>query len=260
MNYLKVLDLDLDLDYFLDVPVNNRCHASDERVADYDCVKSVWSEERVRFFIENNLGLSKDNRVKGRIVKGHNESLFFWQDLIEDRRLTTPFSVVHIDSHADMGCGSMGLIFVLDELIFCPQNIRPRCCSNFEVNGRFYDIDIGDYLLFAIAFGWIADITYCANPNNYPGDIPLQILRQKLPNYKFEIPITTTVKLRPLELEQQNKVNEPEVLLRILPKIENVNYDGDFTYVVLAQSPNYTLLITVIKCTKITLKKCTTNL
>lgn len=232
--------LDLDLDYFLDVPVNNRCHKSDERVTDPDCINSVWSEERVREYLEEKLGLSKVHKIKGRIVKGHNESLFFWQELIENSLLTTPFSVVHIDSHADMGCGSMGLIFVLDELIFCQQNIRPRCCSNFEVNGRFYDIDIGDYLLFAIAFGWIADITYCANPNNDPGDIPPQILRKKLPDYKFEVPITSTIKLRPLESEQQNNIDESEVQLRILPKIENVNYDGDFNYVVLAQSPNYT--------------------
>ena len=49
--------LDLDMDYFLDHPVSNRNHDTEKRVEDEECVKSVWTEERVRYFLENNLGL-----------------------------------------------------------------------------------------------------------------------------------------------------------------------------------------------------------
>ena len=35
-------------------------------------------------------------------------------------------------------------------------------------------------------------------------------------------------------------VKEPEVPFTIIPTIEGVNYNGDFDFVLLAQSPNYT--------------------
>lgn len=38
----------------------------------------------------------------------------------------------------------------------------------------------------------------------------------------------------------ENGVKEPAVPLLIIPSFENVEYDGDFDFVVMAQSPNYT--------------------
>ena len=35
-------------------------------------------------------------------------------------------------------------------------------------------------------------------------------------------------------------VKEPEVPFLIIPRIEDVHYEGDFDYAVMAQSPNYT--------------------
>lgn len=234
--------LDIDMDYFLDYPVNYRSHSLDERVDDIECEKSVWSEERVRTFLEKNLGLSKDKKIKGRIVKGHNESLFFWKELIDKKQIVPPFSVVHIDSHADLGCGSIGgLLYVLDELIYWPVDIRIRYCyDEFEVDGKFYGIDIGDYLLFAIAYRWISDLTYCGNPHHDSGDVPSQILIKKLPNYKFKKTISTSIKIVPRNISDRNLVDEPEILFTIIPNEEDVKYTGNFDYAVMAQSPNYT--------------------
>ena len=234
--------LDIDMDYFLDYPVNCRSHNSDERVNIIECEKSVWSEKRVRRFLENNLGLSKDKKIKGRIVKGHNESLFFWKELLDNQQIVAPFSVVHIDSHADLGCGSVGgLLHVLDELIYWSVDIRARCCNEeFEVDGKFYKVDIGDYLLFATAYRWISDLTYCGNPHHDSGDVPPQILVKKLPDYEFKKTIYTSIKIVPRNDADRDIVDEPEIPFTIIPNEEDVRYNGDFDYMVLAQSPNYT--------------------
>ena len=93
--HMKILDIDMD--YFLDHPINGRLHSSNERVEDIECVNSVWREERVRAFFENNLDLSENRKLKGRIVKGHDDALYFWKELIDKKQLVAPFSVVHVD-------------------------------------------------------------------------------------------------------------------------------------------------------------------
>lgn len=238
---MNMMVLDLDMDYFLDHPVSNRNHDTEKRVEDEECVKSVWAEERVRNFLENNLGLSKSKQIPGRIVKGHDEALFFWEELIEHGKLQIPFSVVHVDSHADLGYGGLGKLHVLNELITWPLNLRSRNCHNeYDLDGRFLKIDIGDYLLFAIAYRWILDLTYCGNPYGDSGDIPKEILLKAIPDYHFDEPVKTTIKLRPKDTEEYKKVDEPVVPFVIYPKIEQVQYKGDFDFVLLAQSPNYT--------------------
>ena len=58
----------------------------------------MWSEQRVRLFFESNLGLSKNHKIPGRIVVGHNEALHFWYELVSEHKLITPFEVIHIDT------------------------------------------------------------------------------------------------------------------------------------------------------------------
>ena len=63
--------LDLDMDYFMD----SVAHTPDsvlERLSEADYGDCVWSERRVRSFLEENLGLSKERKLPGRIVCGHN--------------------------------------------------------------------------------------------------------------------------------------------------------------------------------------------
>ena len=50
-------------------------------------------------------------------MTGHNEALFFWQELITKEILETPFEVVHIDSHADLGLGYLSWTYILDDLL-----------------------------------------------------------------------------------------------------------------------------------------------
>ena len=99
---MKVLDIDMD--YFM-TEIANFPFSSEERLDEEDYGSSVWCTDRVQGFLEKNLGLSKEHKIPGRIVCGHNESLYFWEELIEKGKLKEPFDVIHVDSHADLGLG-----------------------------------------------------------------------------------------------------------------------------------------------------------
>lgn len=79
--------LDLDMDYFM-TEIANTPFSCKERLAEEDYGNSVWSAEEVRQFLEQNLGLSNTHKIPGRIVSGHNESLFFWEELINSKKLS----------------------------------------------------------------------------------------------------------------------------------------------------------------------------
>lgn len=246
--------LDLDMDYFMDQIVVNVPESSNQRLSnEYD--GSVWSEDRVRYFLEKNLGLSKNRKLKGRIVAGHNESLFFWKELIEKEELLTPFEVVHIDSHADLGLGYSSWTYILDSLLQYPVLERPAhnhykdCYGNIKAEG------IGDYLLFAIAYRWISKLTYCANPTGDKNDYIWDTLKDFHENLIWDEPVENIIQLvynpemdfldYDATEEEKKKyldasIKEPEVPMLIIPTIEAVNYNGDFDFIVMAQSPNYT--------------------
>ena len=57
------------------------------------------------------MGLSQSRKIPGRIVSDHNEALFFWEELINNKKLSDPFDVVHVDSHADLGLGGAAWSF-----------------------------------------------------------------------------------------------------------------------------------------------------
>ena len=97
-----------------------------ERLDEENYSKAVWSSERVRTFLECHLGLSKDAKINGRIVSGHNEALHFWQELINSGKLDIPFEVIHVDSHADLGLGYDSWDFIMKNLLSYPVQDRPK--------------------------------------------------------------------------------------------------------------------------------------
>ncbi len=247
--------LDLDMDYFMDDIATGIAESKEERLSEEEYGDCVWSEQRVRGFLENNLGFSKDKKIKGRIVAGHNEALFFWQELIENKSLETPFEVVHVDSHADLGLGYLSWTHILDYLLQYPVGERFMHTKYVDCFGKLNDVGIGDYLLYAIAFGWIGKLTYCANPEGDKNDYVWETLKDFKEKYIWDMPVENTIQLvcnpdmdfpsyDASEQEKQeyleNSVKEPKVPLLIIPSVEDVKYDGDFDFVVMAQSPNYT--------------------
>lgn len=232
--------------------VSEDCQSRIEEDVSGEC---VWASDRVYDFLEKNLGLSQDHKIPGRIVTGHNESLLFWKQLIEGKKLSTPFEVVHVDSHADLGLGYSSHKYISDVMLRFDPIRRLTLLPGYDENGKEIRIGIGDYLLFAIAFRWISKLTYCANPNGdcndylwftmkdlddnpYIWDHAEKII-QLISNQKDDLPNWDD----PKKIKQKylsECIKEPEVPFEIIHTIDGVRYNGDFDFAVMAQSPNYT--------------------
>ncbi|MCH5350042.1 MAG: UPF0489 family protein [Oscillospiraceae bacterium] len=128
--------LDLDMDYFMKSVATSVDESTPERLSEEDYGDCVWTEQEVRSFLEDNLGLSKEKKVRGRVVAGHNESLFFWKELIEKSELMTPFEVIHVDSHADLGFGDSSWTHILDYLLWYPVEERSQHPRYVDHSGR----------------------------------------------------------------------------------------------------------------------------
>ncbi len=249
---MKVLDLDMD--YFMDSIATDISFTTSTRLSEADYGDAVWSADKVRLFLEHNLGLSKDNKLPGRIVVGHDEALYFWEELLAAGKLEDPFEVIHVDSHADLGLGCHSSDFLNSAMITFPIETRRRI-RDYEYNGKIETINIGDYLLWGIAYKMISKITYCANPNGEKNDYCWDTLKDFQENEIWDEPVSNYIQLtfnRKMECptfessEQEireyleGSIKDPEVELRIIPTVEAVKFNGDFDFVVMAQSPNYT--------------------
>ena len=241
IDILKMLDIDMD--YFLkEIPIMISENSTD-RVSDESY--QVWDREEIIYFLEKRLGLSKDKKIKGRVVTHHNEALFYWKELIEDHKLLTPFEVIHVDSHADLGLGYPSWTFVMDSLLTMPVEKRMDMDNYSNVYEKYYEPSIGDYLLFAIAFRWITRLTYICNPAGMGDDYVWMILKDGIePNDKIQLAHYENMKAmqinRNTKKYYETAVREPEVDFEIVSQIEEVNYDGSFDYLSFCISPNYT--------------------
>lgn len=148
--------LDLDLDFFLNGnPYRSECDSGRLR-SKY----KPWSASEVRRFLEDRCGLSFNALVKGRIIEAHDSVLDFWRTLIESGSLTVPFEVIHIDAHPDLWVGDgfylrVGSLYFDSELVLTLLNKK--------------HIHSGNYLTFALAYGWIASLVWVLIGKNLKG-------------------------------------------------------------------------------------------
>ncbi len=155
--------LDLDLDFFLSdcCPLANRGERPSSGAA------TPWTEAAVVSFLENGLGLDPSRPIPGRITETHDGALGFWKERMDAGLLPRPFSVVHVDAHADLGIGKPGPGFVLNNVLGIPPKER-------DAFARYYaqkQLDEANYLLFALAFRWIDALTLVRDPFSRP-DLP----------------------------------------------------------------------------------------
>lgn len=238
--------LDIDMDYFLDDIPTSISTSCTERV-DENYYKP-WNRESVIKFLENNLGLSKDNKIKGKIVTHHHEALYYWRNLIKESKLKFPFEVIHVDSHADLGMGHPSWTFIFEKLLGIDVYKRSNI-ENYKNEFEEYELpDIGDYLLFAIAFRWISKLTYIYNPIEDGDDYYLYIMKNfNDKSGKIQLPYNSRYSAtecnngaRALREYLSTSILEPEVEFNRIKEIENVKYNGDFDFITFCISPNYT--------------------
>ncbi len=248
---MKVLDIDMD--YFL----NQVASGFEERTSEGRLPEEnyeVWSESDVRGFLEHNLGLSKDRKIPGRIVRGHNEALYYWEEKIKKQELEVPFEVVHVDAHADLGLGNAAYVHIYDNLLGFSLEERKEH-NKYDFCGKTKQEDIGDYLLYAFAYRWISKYTYCMNPFRGDHDIPIHLFKDfkeplfSNPETRFAIQLVHNASMNISDIYMaphrrteylKKAMREPEIESALISTIEDVAFNGDYVCTSLAQSPDYT--------------------
>lgn len=226
--------LDLDLDFFL----NNVAYFKDDHDKRLDSkLYKPWIKSQVRSFLEKKCGLSVPTPLKGRTVDHHDGAFDFWRYLIENNKISIPFDVTHVDSHNDLGLGDSGYCYLMSDLLHIDPKDRPYMLQRSK-------IEPGNFLAFAIACRWIANINWVHHPGQRDG----------LLIYHFKDYDTKSGLIQLKKLERNVFDDHSMTLLRKKPTILSVepvvafkktswkSFKAivPFDYVVLSKSPGFT--------------------
>lgn len=142
--------LDVDLDFFVQPVAHFRNLDDLSRLSDdeYD----VWSLDEVSAFLTEQCGLRAP--LPGWAIERHGEAFQLWEQAVNAGSIEAPFSVTHVDAHADLGLGESNYVEIMSELMFMPVEQRAEAAER---------VTDGSYLAYACAAGWVADLTYVHN-------------------------------------------------------------------------------------------------
>jgi len=142
--------LDIDLDFFLDSIIHNPRprRPSNSRV-------KPWNEKRVINFLEKKCNLDKQRKIKGKFFKTHDKLFYCFRDLINKRKLSVPFEILHVDAHADLGIGTLSDKYIMTDLLYRPVNERTK-----PKRGGWEGLSESNFLAFVIACRWINKLIY----------------------------------------------------------------------------------------------------
>jgi hypothetical protein len=216
-----MLFLDLDLDFFLNKNVYYSAYDGSRPGPEYH----AWPIPKVRRFLEERCGLSKDAPLPGRTVTTHDGVLEFWCGLINSGSLKIPFDVVHVDAHPDLYVGDV--LYLESEYIHIDIERSRETLKNKQVHA-------GNYLTFALVYGWINSLLW----------VHLN------PPHKKEIRWDADARAGQLQIKQpadaENRVrgspvspDERSVNFKILP-LNQFKTKVPFDYLALSKSPDFT--------------------
>ncbi|MFA5309369.1 MAG: UPF0489 family protein [Dehalococcoidales bacterium] len=207
-----MLFLDLDLDFFLN---DNAYGGENARLGpEY----RPWPVSRVRHFLGDRCGLSPESPVAGRTVTSHDEIIDFWRTLIESGRLKVPFEVIHVDAHPDLWAG--GGLYRTSSYLYLEPGKRLAMLQTQEVNP-------GNYLTFAIAYGWIKSLIWVSLLRSSP----------RRPTWDAD---ARSLSARLEEENAGSAANKDNgVFYRVLPWHE-FRAGAAFDYMALSKSPGFT--------------------
>ena len=142
--------LDIDIDFFLDSIIHNpkTGRPSNSRV-------KPWNKEEVINFLEKKCNLDKQRKIKGKFFKTHDKLFYCFRDLINKKKLSVPFEIVHVDAHADLGIGTLSDKYIMTELLYKPVNERTK-----PKRGGWEGLSESNFLAFMIACRWISKLVY----------------------------------------------------------------------------------------------------
>ena len=212
--------LDLDMDFFLSGP----CPLAPLGERPEEGCVSVWSEEEVVRFLEEQCGLDRAHPVPGAVFDTHDKALDFWASRVKEGRLSVPFEVVHVDTHSDLAFGPPGTGYVLNVVLSRAMELR----TDIAAHRKAVELDEANYLLFALAFRWIDRLSYVRNPKSHQ-DIPGQLL-----DLEGNIHLRSFIS----QMMEGRNGREPVVLFDVYDDYRTFSKPG-YDFVTMAQSPRY---------------------
>ena len=225
--------LDIDLDFFLSDIVSGFGRARHGRPNKR--YHRPWAKDQVRCFLEDKCKLRKDHPLPGKVVVEHHEVFIDWRERVLSGKITPPFTVFHIDAHADLGMGDSAYMYLAKNLLG-----KPPADRFYPKIDKREGLLPGNYLLFAIACRWINHLVYVYHPRG-GRDVPGHIMRNHDPSsghiqLKYHGDAATCDKIlspnsSPIEVE-------PEVDFMMISG-EVFEAERPFDIVYLAQSPKY---------------------
>ena len=246
--------LDLDLDYFVWPRVQNP--PDEQRRMDEASVEHLASVEDVRRFLTHQCRLG-ERPILSREVETHEGAFLVWRDWIRGGHLSVPFRVVHVDAHADLGSGATGNDYLATELLAQPVDQRSEPRTGDE------GMNEANYLLFALANRWIADLTFVYNVEpravteawaqrvRLPRKEAIEAYRRRnepsdLSNLWFSdwdpssglLELKHYRTIRDLRERREPARREPTCRFAVIPGTK-FSFEG-FTHTTLARSPRYT--------------------
>lgn len=246
---LSVRVLDLDLDFFL-CRTAHYLDSADERLdpGEYP----PWPLDAVITFLAEQCRLR--GRQPGFVVEHHNELFYRWGEAIEAGRVVAPLEVVHADAHADLGLGDASYAYLMGELAFeaiegryeVLKARRPRSRSQMLDLGNHALTD-GNWLMFALACGWLSNLTYvtnsCAEASDGPR--PCDLMNVLMQDFDMRANHLQVVGTR--EKFWQSGRSRPQVIDQRDPPVpfatsawRDYQASDPFDIVCLARSPEYT--------------------
>lgn len=222
--------LDLDLDFFVHGVAHWRGREHDRLDPDE---YPAWSVDDAIAFLRGQCGLS--GPLPGVTVEHHADLFFEWRDAIGAGFLASPFSVTHVDAHADLGLGDAGYVYLMTDLLF--RDVPDR--TNPEVGPR--KLRDGNFLAFAIGCRWISELVYIYNQGG--GN---DLLYYHMEDFDLQ---STNIELKAVRAEDLRRAvgpRRPEVVRRE-PQVpfaqirwDSFTADEPFDAVFLARSPAFT--------------------
>lgn len=141
--------LDIDLDLFVDPRTDGFSTKPGARAANV----AAWDPAMVREYMTSALGLSLKRKLPGRAFETHEQILY------ELSQIRPPVRLFHLDAHADLGICINCSRFHAEFLAIDPD-LRASLLSDFEPKE-------GDWLLYAIACGFVDELDYVMHPEMY---------------------------------------------------------------------------------------------
>lgn len=222
--------LDLDLDFFVNGVAHWRGRDDDRLDAE---AYPPWSIDEAMAFLRDQCGLSR--RLPGVTVEHHGDLFFRWRDAIEAELLIPPFSITHVDAHADLGLGDAGYKYLMTDVLF--RDVEDRA----DPEPGPHKMSDGNFLAFAIACRWISEVVYVYNKGGGSDLLYYHMENFDLSSNHVELKAVRVEELKRAVGDRRPEITSTEPKVPITQtRWQDFTTSDPFDAVCLARSPSFT--------------------